>query len=493
MALSGFRSGRVELRRGPVRRRLAVLGLSACSFAFAPSAIGYQDLVSLIAHHPSVAERGRAHVIASPFGTIHAATFSFRRPIGTATPMTGYTLASIGPDDGIGSSLMERLVGRPPAASEPAYPTVDRRLKGDRQPLPATAEGDEAAASTTSAAAAPDTSDPASDYTFSLPSAAEAEAAPPAEQVIEFDHTTVPMFDLPDADETEPDSSMWLLEDLSPAASAPSPMVKSAHLYFGPEPLGAGEGGLQPWQPGQAPQVAVSVAQPLAGAPAEIVVASASPDAMVLPATVVPVPVPVAKLAAVTHDDAGQTVASKGAVSGAEQAPKADEKSPAERLKLTGKARAQAEKCLANAVYFEARSEPVRGQIAVAQVVMNRVFSPFYPKTVCGVVYQNANRRLACQFTFACDGIRDVVSEPEAWERASRIAKDTLDGKLWLADVAKATHYHATYVRPYWVREMRKMQRLGLHTFYRPRRWGNGEEEPKWGDAAATIEAVKNL
>ena len=492
MALSGFQSGRVELRRRPVRRRLAVLGLSAASFAFAPSAIGYQDLVSLIAHHPSVAERGRAHIIASPFGTIHAATFSFRRPIGTATPMTGYTLASIGPDDGIGSSLMERLIGRPPQVSpEPVYPTVDRRLKGDRQPLPATAESDDTAAATTSAAAAPAASDPASDYTFSLPSAAEAEAAPPAEQVIEFDHTTVPMFELPDADESEPDGSMWLLEDLAPAASAPSPMVKSAHLYFGAEPLGAGEGGLQPWQPGQAPQVAV--VPPAPDALEEVAIASAAPDVPAIPATVAPVPVPMAKLAALTPDGSGETVATKGAVPGPEHEPKADEKSPAERLKLTGKARAQAEKCLANAVYFEARSEPVRGQIAVAQVVMNRVFSPFYPKTVCGVVYQNANRRLACQFTFACDGIRDVVSEPEAWERASRIARDTLDGKLWLADVAKATHYHATYVRPYWVREMRKMQRLGLHTFYRPRRWGNGEEEPKWGDAAATIEAVKNL
>ena len=66
--------------------------------------------------------------------------------------------------------------------------------------------------------------------------------------------------------------------------------------------------------------------------------------------------------------------------------------------------------------------KPVRGQIAVAQVVMNRVFSPFYPNDVCGVVYQNANRHNACQFTFACDGIPDVVTEPDAWERAKRIA-----------------------------------------------------------------------
>ena len=88
---------------------------------------------------------------------------------------------------------------------------------------------------------------------------------------------------------------------------------------------------------------------------------------------------------------------------------------PAQELGLEGKDRAKAEKCLANAIYFEARNEPVRGQIAVAQVVLNRVFSPYYPGDVCGVVYQNAHRRLACQFTFACDGIPDIVREKGPW------------------------------------------------------------------------------
>ena len=157
--------------------------------------------------------------------------------------------------------------------------------------------------------------------------------------------------------------------------------------------------------------------------------------------------------------------------------------SPAERLGLDGASRAKAEKCLANAVYFEARGEPVRGQIAVAQVVMNRVFSPFYPNDVCDVVYQNANRHNSCQFTFACDGIPDVVTEPDAWERAKRIARDMLDGKLWMPEVAKSTHYHAYWVHPSWVGEMKKMYKLGVHTFYRPRNWGDGADEPSWGDA----------
>ena len=154
---------------------------------------------------------------------------------------------------------------------------------------------------------------------------------------------------------------------------------------------------------------------------------------------------------------------------------------------LIGKPRAKAEKCLADAVYFEARGEPLKGQEAVAQVVMNRVFSGYYPNNVCGVVYQNANRHLACQFTFACEGKDlDRIDEPDMWEQAKRIAKDTLDGKIWLADIGHATHYHAYWVHPSWVHEMKKMYKLGVHTFYRPRAWGDGDDEPVWGNARAT-------
>ena len=73
---------------------------------------------------------------------------------------------------------------------------------------------------------------------------------------------------------------------------------------------------------------------------------------------------------------------------------------------------------------------------------MNRAFSGLYPNDVCGVVYQNAHRHLACQFTFACDGIPDVVTDADLWSRAQRIARETLDGKLWLPEIAKSTHYH---------------------------------------------------
>jgi spore germination cell wall hydrolase CwlJ-like protein len=163
---------------------------------------------------------------------------------------------------------------------------------------------------------------------------------------------------------------------------------------------------------------------------------------------------------------------------------------PAELLGLTGKVRAKAERCLANAIYFEARGEPVRGQIAVAQVVMNRVFSPYYPKDVCSVVYQNAHQHLTCQFTFACDGKRKAINERGAWARAQRIARQTLDGKVWVAAVAKSTHYHAHWVRPVWVAEMKKMFRYGVHTFYRPRRWGDGSQELGWAQAPALPPAL---
>jgi len=169
-------------------------------------------------------------------------------------------------------------------------------------------------------------------------------------------------------------------------------------------------------------------------------------------------------------------------------APGVPPPSPAQRLKLDDKEYAKAQRCLANAIYWEARSEPVRGQMAVAQVVLNRVFSPFYPNDVCGVVYQNASRHLSCQFTFACDGKRKTITERGHWARANRIAKQTLDGQIYVPEVAKSTHYHAAYVNPIWNREMKKLVRFGLHSFYRPYAWGNGADMPVWGKTAMAKE-----
>lgn len=124
-------------------------------------------------------------------------------------------------------------------------------------------------------------------------------------------------------------------------------------------------------------------------------------------------------------------------------------------------------RCLATAVYFEARGEPTRGQLAVAQVVMNRVRSTLYPDTICGVVYQGQWRRTGCQFSFTCDGIADVPKDKNKWLLANELAARVTQGESWLGDIGYATHYHANYVKPRWRREMRRIKQVGRHIFYR--------------------------
>lgn len=124
-------------------------------------------------------------------------------------------------------------------------------------------------------------------------------------------------------------------------------------------------------------------------------------------------------------------------------------------------------RCLAEAVYFEARSEPEAGQAAVAQVVLNRVQSGLYPASVCGVVYQNRHHYRGCQFSFACEGRSLRITEGDAWERAVRVAKEVMVGRTYISDVGSSTHYHATYVRPRWSRALTRMDAIGRHIFYR--------------------------
>ncbi|VAW23154.1 hypothetical protein MNBD_ALPHA12-1527 [hydrothermal vent metagenome] len=123
--------------------------------------------------------------------------------------------------------------------------------------------------------------------------------------------------------------------------------------------------------------------------------------------------------------------------------------------------------CLSSAIYFEARGESYRGQVAVAQVVMNRVKHPLYPDTICGVVFQNQSWRDRCQFSFACDGKPERVTEPKAWARAQEITQKVTTGKIYLSEVANATHYHANYVHPSWAKRMERVTAIGTHIFYR--------------------------
>jgi Cell Wall Hydrolase len=124
------------------------------------------------------------------------------------------------------------------------------------------------------------------------------------------------------------------------------------------------------------------------------------------------------------------------------------------------------ENCLARAVYFEARSETDMGQLAVAKVILNRVKSPSFPKSICGVVYQGSGARNSCQFSFACDGQADDVNQPGAWAHAKAIAQRAIAGDPAVAMMGKATNYHADYVKPKWAKTMRRLTKIGHHIFY---------------------------
>jgi hypothetical protein len=147
--------------------------------------------------------------------------------------------------------------------------------------------------------------------------------------------------------------------------------------------------------------------------------------------------------------------------------------------------------CLTAAIYYEAAGQPAAGQRGVAQVVLNRVRHPAYPKTICGVVYQGWQRTTGCQFTFTCDGSLARRPAVRNWGIAAKIADAMLAGAVE-PSVGVATHYHADYVVPYWASSLQKLAILGNHIFYKHRGyWGQraayrgvylgGEMEPRAG------------
>jgi Cell Wall Hydrolase len=456
--------------------RGASFGLGLCFFALIPTEIGYQDIASLLARQPGVAERWQKRVF-SAASTIQVATYSFGRPIGTSVPKAPtYVLASLD-NQGIditGSITRNPIVQAPPRYQPSDFPKVDRTLKGDRLVLVPPAPA--APASAAPANEDPSTSNasvrgaktaaaiPARKPAPLDPELAEALSAPP---LVQYDVSMSLEAQSSDDLKVAPGAASIALE---PAPSRDGFSVKTASLFFGRSSIGAAES-MERWQPGEEPVIVM----PGAVADPDMKVMASLPPVANEPSRAV---------------ESGVSIAVKGEVNSNNQ----HIKTPAERLGLFDeKARAKSEKCLAEAVYFEARGEAVRGQIAVAQVVLNRAFSGFYPSTVCAVVYQNKHRHLACQFTFACDNVADVVREPDMWDRAKKIAKAMLDGQLWLPEVAKSTHYHAYWVRPSWVHEMKKMYKYGVHTFYRPRAWGDGSEAPSWGTPAQTAEISAKL
>ncbi|MES2337627.1 MAG: cell wall hydrolase [Pseudomonadota bacterium] len=125
--------------------------------------------------------------------------------------------------------------------------------------------------------------------------------------------------------------------------------------------------------------------------------------------------------------------------------------------------------CLAAGVIYEAGDDAV-GEKAVAQVILNRVRHPAFPKSVCGVVFQGSERRTGCQFTFTCDGAIMRAVRPEAWERARYIARTALNGRVD-ARVGHATHYHTDWVVPYWSSSLDKIVEVNTHLFFRWTGW----------------------
>ena len=526
----------VTSRERPKGGYVAPIGLGVLTLLLLPSEVGYQDLAALISRQP-LSERAQKQ--SSSSGTIHVANLNMPRPVGAVVPPTlGYTLAGLDPNNAdIAGSIRERILNERAAADTgPMFPVIDRARKGDRltgdrltslkgdrlvvvakvappddKPSAAQARAPERA----KVAPRPVEAPPGTPLSFEPPldvaqadQEPAADAAAPAQQPPASGGFALASTGDYRVANVNPRATVTVRESQRSAAAAPAkpdapsvaslafvsadvdPSLRAARVYFSIDPMGQKLGAIEPWAPGQEPtlegtEVALNPARKPASGDANIKLAALSPaDAMIKET-----PVERTDLPPLASTTGGQTVAPKGQVTGEGKRPM----TPAEQLGLDAASRAKSEKCLAEAIYFEARGEPVRGQMAVAQVVLNRAFSGKYPNTVCGVVYQNAHRHLACQFTFACDGIPDVIREPDMWERAKTIAAEMLDGKLWLPEVGKATHYHAYWVRPGWVREMHKMHKLGVHTFYRPRAWGDGGNAPQWGDAEATAESAKKL
>jgi hypothetical protein len=534
--------------RVPRASQSARFWLSAFCIALMPTSVGYQDLAALIAHHshPSTGFPGE-HLIASPFGTIERATFNFPRPIGTVIP-TAYELQNVNFDprslDAYAWKVDEPLAGRPVRQVE--YPTVNRTNKGDRQlpaapvavdpaTLPQLQPIDAAPAAQSTAPAATEPAAPAAAPVFApvaapviAPPPARADvhaedknAAAPAAAQVDAAKAAAPAEDAAAAvqmDAANPASapqaaSTAAVDSANPATSVLAPaasrLVEAGNTIAprsalavdaGNAPSGGNDAVVIADKPPEVPspgEMEMTVAQSsvgesfiggsdrsaqiyfgssIMGAPTSL--ESWAPGAEPILVTPPGAEIRMSSLEENDNDEYGgdETITGK------------DESrvlSPAQRLGLAGPARAEAQKCLSDAIYFEARGEVMRGQEAVAQVVMNRVFSGYYPHDVCGVVYQNAHHHLACQFTFACEGKNlNKIDEPDMWEQAKQIARDMLDGKIWLAEVGHATHYHAYWVHPSWVHEMTRLYKLGVHTFYRPRNWGDGDGAPMWGPNA---------
>ena len=262
----------------------------------------------------------------------------------------------------------------------------------------------------------------------------------------------------------------------APSTSIASAIVGNASFLPGPGQYSSGAtapavGASSPAQIQTEPTLVVGVASPALGqdgaspsAPRAVALGSTTPAALdQAPVEIVAIPgVPgVEPRAKAVAKAPNVTTVARNVAIAPEDAARPNYASLIDQDRAGAEAR-----CLAEAIYFEARSEPEAGQAAVAQVVLNRVRSGLYPDNVCGVVYQNRHRHMACQFSFACEGKSLRITEQDSWRSAVRIAGEVLNGTTYISDVGASTHYHANYVRPRWARALKKTDTIGSHIFY---------------------------
>lgn len=465
------------------RSAVLIPGLAVSFLAFGSQSVGHQDLASLLAARSGADQTWRRHIAAQAPQSLRMASFAFARPIPRDDSVVGVQRVRFTVDEAnfTDPRRSDRFFG--PAvgvgAERPViYPQVNRVTKGDllaeRPKLRANLPAPRA---TASLLAAPDVLTATSTFTR-RPDLTEDEASVAGLQLAAVNRgltltdqspagrlgLTGPVFGEVDPIATHEPA------DVDARFPTELPEDRAGIAVSGDGPIARASVGMgAPSIPlDSEPFRIASTHEPVAGFDPILGGLSTDrrgdrPDLALQRLFQPPAPL------SLRRTDAEITT---GVVASGAHAARAGH--PALTLGLSDQTLARAQRCLAEAVYWEARSEPESGQVAVAQVVVNRAVSGFYPRDICGVVYQNAHRYLACQFTFACEGRRSLTpTEPQPWSTARRIANDMLAGRLWLAQVGHATHYHANYVSPRWARTMRKKQQIGVHKFFRPREWGD--------------------
>jgi hypothetical protein len=468
--------------RGTSRKRSALalkLLISAAFLPIATTSIARQDAQSLLSGPPRHGDDAPLYLAAVPRRALDLASLE-------AADLFGSGRGSMLPSDAFGGEdlMVLDMPEEPGASSKSASPDpfIDRTLKGDLRPILAPAPYAALAAAAPTVVAVPDPLAP-------LPqaSAAIAEDLTGLATLPHVGDLAAPPPDLAAAKPQPPRAAIARpapIAATTPSAPASPKTIEAAPLegglaedgaYAQPEANGSGATAVAmvPREAGANHDGSTPSVAKLSGGRLPLTTTPAGEA----PLAVAAMPVASGRFDRIPTDGSHRsrvalTPSRRGGAEGETLASRGDgriETRLSHRVFIPEPELARAEQCLAEAVYFEARGEPEEGQYAVAQVVLNRVRSGYYPDTVCGVVYQNSHRRNACQFSFACDRIPDRVNNKHAWGVATRIAREIAGGQAWLPEVGDSTHYHATYVRPRWIRDMVKLDKIGRHIFYKVR------------------------